>query len=344
MASDQSIKLHSLLNILKALNSGSTVTPAQLARSLEVTERSVYRYITTLQSAGYPIYFDRKVSTYRFSDGYKLTEEIQHNELFQALDLKSRMLGASSVALLSYDHSGQCIVANDAAAAIVGGSREQLLGQNYTTLDSWRVSGLLLLAKTVMATGSGAQGDFQLLSSFNKSLWLHCSMSRFEQNARLYLMVVFHDISEQKHAEQKALQDRDDKYRRLFETLALGVVFQNTEGKIISANPAAERILGLTLDQMQGKTSMDPGWRSIREDGSEISGYEHPSMVALRTGKPVFEFIMGVFNPAINSHSWLSITAIPLFHSGEAAPHQVYTTFSDITVAREQQIRSGMPA
>jgi biotin operon repressor len=89
MATDQSIKLHSLLNILKALNTGSTLTPAQLARSLEVTERSVYRYITTLQGAGYPIYFDRKINSYCFSDGFRLSEQKKNNELIQALDIKS---------------------------------------------------------------------------------------------------------------------------------------------------------------------------------------------------------------------------------------------------------------
>jgi PAS domain-containing protein len=185
-----------------------------------------------------------------------------------------------------------------------------------------------------MTSGTGAEGDFQLFTSFNKSVWIYCSMSRFEQNGKPHLMVVFHDISEQKFAEQRALQELDDKYRRLFETLALGVVFQDTDGKIISANPAAERILGLTLDQMQGKTSMDPGWKTIMPDGSDISGDKHPSMVALRTGKPVFEFSMGVFNLVTNSHTLLSITAIPLIHPGETVPYQVYTTFTDITATQ----------
>jgi PAS domain S-box-containing protein len=452
MSTDQSLKLQSLLKILKDLNSGHTITPGQLAVSLEVTERTVYRYIVTLQGAGYPIYFDRTRNSYFFSDGYKLSEQKQNTELIQALDLKSRMLGSSSVGLLSYDQSGQCVVANDAAAALVGGTREQLLTQNYTTLDSWKTSGMLLLAKKVMASGTGAEDDFQITTSFNLPVWLHCSMSRFEQSGKSHLMVVFHDISRQKQTEQKlqqladqyhvlanttmdafwilddagkildvnqracfiygytreellekqvqdfvekaqqkkikecirlntkngyarfearhrvrngsiidvevsaaripgtttllsfnkditaqkiaeqqALQERDEKYRRLFETMALGVVFQDPDGKIISANPAAERILGVTMDQMQGKTSLDPGWRTINEDGFTISGSEHPSMVALRTGIPVFEFIMGVFNPVQKSHTWLSITAIPLIHPGKTKPYQVYTTFTDIT-------------
>jgi len=49
-----------------------------------------------------------------------------------------------------------------------------------------------------------------------------------------------------------------------------GVVYQDAEGKVISANPAAEMVLGVTLEQMKGRTSGDPQWRSIREDGSDF--------------------------------------------------------------------------
>ena len=450
--SDQSLKLHSLLRILRELNGGGKMTPAQLAKSLEVTERTIYRYITSLQSAGYPIYFDRKINSYCFTDGYKLTEQSQNSELYQALDLKSRMIGSLSLGLLSYDHTGQCVMANDAAGSLVGTDRVKLLNQNYNDLNSWQSSGLLMLAKKVMASGIEAHGDFHLFTSFQLEIWTYCSMSRFEQNGRPHLMLIFQDITarklaelkleeladqfrvlknttmdafcvldengailevndrasviygysreelleknvtdiatekspeeireyilrvindgysrfETKHrkkngtmitvevsaaqipssqrilafhkdittrkeAEQKTLRERDEKYRLLFETMALGVVFQEPDGKISSANVAAERILGLTLDQMQGKTSMDPGWRALREDGTELSGPDHPSMVALRTGKPVFEFIMGVFNPKSGTHSWLSVTASPRIHPGAVTPYQVYTTFSDVS-------------
>ncbi|MGB4334325.1 MAG: PAS domain-containing protein [Chromatiaceae bacterium] len=43
-----------------------------------------------------------------------------------------------------------------------------------------------------------------------------------------------------------------------FDSLPLGIVFQDLKGQIRAANPAAEAILGLTLDQMRGVTSVDP--------------------------------------------------------------------------------------
>lgn len=66
-------------------------------------------------------------------------------------------------------------------------------------------------------------------------------------------------------------------------------------GNIIAANPSAERILDLTVDQMMGRSSVDPRWKSIHEDGSDYPGETHPSMVALQTGKAVTGAIMGRF-------------------------------------------------
>ncbi|KAL3918196.1 MAG: hypothetical protein SGILL_004352 [Bacillariaceae sp.] len=141
---------------------------------------------------------------------------------------------------------------------------------------------------------------------------------------------LFIDITERIQIEE-ALRQSEERHRTLFEKMMQGVVYQNSSGGIISANPSAERILGLTIDQMMGRTSVDPRWKSVKEDGSDYPGDTHPAMVALQTGKPVINSIMGVFHPADNSQHWISIDAVPLFKPNESKPFQVYTTFTDIT-------------
>jgi PAS domain S-box-containing protein len=138
------------------------------------------------------------------------------------------------------------------------------------------------------------------------------------------------DITERKRAEA-ALRESEEKYRILFQTMAQGVVYQSADGKIISVNPAAERILGLTLDQIQGRTSIDPRWRAIHEDGSDFPGQTHPAMVALQTGREVRDVVMGVYNPRTESHVWINVNAVPRIEPGDDKPCQVYTTFDDIT-------------
>ncbi|MDG4550173.1 MAG: PAS domain S-box protein, partial [Candidatus Contendobacter sp.] len=120
-------------------------------------------------------------------------------------------------------------------------------------------------------------------------------------------------------------------YRQLFDTMAEGVVYQNAAGEITSTNPAARRILGLSVDQINGRTSVDPDWRALDEHGVELPGDRHPAMLALRTGQPVAGVVMGVFNPQIGQTRWIRVNATPLFEPGQDRPHQVYTIFSDIT-------------
>ena len=53
--------------------------------------------------------------------------------------------------------------------------------------------------------------------------------------------------------ENNHLQENEEKYRLLFETMIQGVVYQDAEGNITNANPSAERLLGLSFDQMQSE-------------------------------------------------------------------------------------------
>lgn len=115
-----------------------------------------------------------------------------------------------------------------------------------------------------------------------------------------------------------------------------GVVMQDAEGQIVLSNPAAAEILGLTVDQMMGRTSMDPRWNAIRPDGSEFPGDEHPAMVTLRTGQPQRDVIMGVLKPD-GVETWISINSEPVLKEDGTAPTAAVTTFQDITEHRRRE-------
>ncbi len=137
---------------------------------------------------------------------------------------------------------------------------------------------------------------------------------------------------------EDTLREKERKRRRLFETISQGVIYYDVTGRIISANPAAERILGIPLDQIQGQNFSHPNWKLIREDGSEVHEDDHPVSIALRTGKSVEHATHKIFNPITNTHIWLSHTTIPLFNPGEENPFQVYSTFEDITERKQASI------
>lgn len=130
----------------------------------------------------------------------------------------------------------------------------------------------------------------------------------------------------------------EEKHRILFETMVLGVIYRGTDGSILDVNLAAEKILGLTFAQLQGREPIVAGWKAIHEDGSDYPDEMHPSVVALKTGKNVENAIMGIMNPKENRLKWIVINAIPLFNPNETAPYRVYTTFNDITEGKQMEL------
>ncbi len=121
------------------------------------------------------------------------------------------------------------------------------------------------------------------------------------------------------------------KYDFLIHSMHIGMVVQNPAGEITAANPAAGKILGLSQDEVMGRTSFDPRWYAIREDGSPFPGEQHPAQVALKTGERVTGVIMGVYSPAVGRLKWIRVDSYPQIRDGAAQPYQVFTIFEDIT-------------
>ena len=67
-----SYKFDSLMLILNKLDRNETVTVHSLMDDLEVSQRSVHRYLLTLEVAGFPVHYDKKKGTYLFYEGYSL--------------------------------------------------------------------------------------------------------------------------------------------------------------------------------------------------------------------------------------------------------------------------------
>lgn len=158
-----------------------------------------------------------------------------------------------------------------------------------------------------------------------------------------------HELEDQKNASSQkdtrtrkqadyALAESEERYKTLFENMVQGAFYQRSDGELIDCNAAALEMFGVSRDQFMGKTSMDPRWHVIAEDGSDLPGELHPSMVALTSGKPVHDFIAAVYNPQKKDYAWLNINAIPQFKEGESKPYQVFVTLHDITERKRAEV------
>ncbi|MCY2985855.1 MAG: PAS domain-containing protein [Planctomycetota bacterium] len=133
------------------------------------------------------------------------------------------------------------------------------------------------------------------------------------------------------------LQRERERLRSTFSAVAEGMVVHNTSGEITECNPAAERILGLSYDQLKGRQPIDPRWRATLEDGNSFHGDQHPASVTLRTGKAVRNFVMGIETPD-SERRWLSVSTEPI-RNASGRLDSVVVSFSDITLQRDQAMR-----
>jgi PAS domain S-box-containing protein len=134
---------------------------------------------------------------------------------------------------------------------------------------------------------------------------------------------------------EEALRNSESRYSTLVNTMAEGVVLQDAHGGVLAANAAAERILGLTRNEMAGWLApSDPGWKAFHEDGRPISGDTHPAAVTMRTSEPKSDVVLLLHKPD-GTQAWVSLNTRPLLRASDNMPHAVVSTIRDITQQRQ---------
>jgi hypothetical protein len=137
------------------------------------------------------------------------------------------------------------------------------------------------------------------------------------------------DITAARRAEQE-LYEGEQRFRAVVASLSEGITLQDAKGVLRLTNKSAERHLGLSFDQMAGRTSFDPRWRAVGEDGQPLAGQDHPAMLALRTRQPITGLVMGIHRPD-GTLVWLSVNSQPIFEQDGETLAGVVSSFFDIT-------------
>lgn len=142
------------------------------------------------------------------------------------------------------------------------------------------------------------------------------------------------------HQAEAARKDSEGRLRAVIETMAEGLLVHDPRGVIVSCNPAAGTLFSLPPEQVRGRGVFDLGWVFVRENGTPLPREEHPSQVALRSGRPVRNVVLGAY-PANATPlpgavqpvpvRWLLAHAMPLVRPDQHGSSGVVTTLSDIS-------------
>ena len=282
--------------------------------------------------------------------GY-LTKPIDKNQLFSNIEIalyKHRtsrkleearqtmqaVLNASGDHISLVDHDGIILNSNNQFASFFGMSSQELAGTSIFDLyppdkSQLKAQMTMLLNNSQPVTFEEQSGD----RTFENRLYPVLSVRGKIASVAIYSRDITERIrlEQQKEISEGLMRESEVKYRNLYHAMSQGVLYHDSRGHIISANPAAENILGLSADQMYGTVPMDPRWSLTDENGNEIKGRQYPSMEALKTGKIIHDTILGVNVPGDNAFKWIKVSSIPDFTPSDHMAYQIITTFEDIT-------------
>lgn len=241
------------------------------------------------------------------------------------------------VLVCTFREDGKLTFVNQAYAAYFNCSAEGLVGRSFYSLippDERQVVEQSI--QTLSKENPIISLEYPVHTPDGEIRWQRWVNRMVIEGMSVKCQAIGEDITERRLTEER-LRESEERYRLLFETMAQGVLLQDDQGKVISGNPAAEHILGLTIEQMQGKLTYEPNGEPIREDGSKFTSEEHPVIEALRSGKEVNNVVMGIVNMQDGQRRWINVHAFPKTMPGEDHPTRVYVTFEDITERKKSE-------
>ncbi len=137
-------------------------------------------------------------------------------QIADALEFNRAIVDALPLGICTFDSSGQCVFANDAAARMAGGSKEQILQQNFKCLETWQQTGLLDMAQRVLSTGTSEHLQVHHgRNTSGKQAWFEDRLSRCTSGGESHLLVIDDDITERKEAEE-ALRQSEERFFKAF--------------------------------------------------------------------------------------------------------------------------------
>jgi diguanylate cyclase (GGDEF)-like protein/PAS domain S-box-containing protein len=140
-------------------------------------------------------------------------------------------------------------------------------------------------------------------------------------------------------AEFERMRSSEERYRTLFQFTTDGVICHQADGRVLSANPAAQSILGLSEADMRALGPWQV-WRTLcSSDGQALVPADMPVAQALQLAQHVKDTIVGTRHWQSEAAVWLQLESIPLWRSGQSRPHEVIAVFMDVTESRRTEDR-----
>ena len=128
------------------------------------------------------------------------------------------------------------------------------------------------------------------------------------------------------------------RYKTIFDNVYLGIIFVDLQGIIFDLNIAAEKILGLSNEEVMKRQVNNIECKIFDMDGLPFSKEKSPINKSIQSKEKIGPETIGMLDQQGKSFKWLSVTSIPIFDENFSV-ESVCLTFEDITTKREAEKR-----
>jgi diguanylate cyclase (GGDEF)-like protein/PAS domain S-box-containing protein len=191
------------------------------------------------------------------------------------------------------------VYTNSKAANLMGTTKEVLLGQQVGVLVQAQWPPYLALYKRVLDTGEPFIGEMQVDMGQLEEAWLRIQAVKLGQS----IAVTATDISASKCA-AKAIQKISTLQRAILDGAGNAIIATTPNGTITLFNPAAERMLGYSAEEVIGRITP-----ATFHDAGEVM--QHAQVLSKEQGRnvePGFEvFILKAMNAVSDANEWTYI-------------------------------------
>ena len=338
-----SMSLHENLNIIKTQHSNLPIILVSGTIGEEVAVDLLHQGITDFilkdRLARLPDAIRRALDeaderrTRKEAEFALLGSEEQYRQLFES---------SRDALIMAKPPSGKIIRANLATLKLFGAANEDTI-INLATYDfspERQPDGSLSCEKAqemiAMAMRNGSHFfEWKCQRLDGQTFDANILLSRIVIRGEAILQVTLRDITEQLQV-QKALTESELKFRTLVNELTEGVMLFDSNGKLQTANPAAEKILGVSSEDITNSDRLINALKPIREDGSHFHYDDLPIPRALNQGIASKNVVIG--NKFANgSFGWRQVNASPVIDVATRKISNVVVSFSDITERKQTE-------
>lgn len=259
-------------------------------------------------------------------------------------NLHSLIADSMSDLVCLHDPSGVYEWISPSSQRILGRSPEELLGKN--PYDYFHPEDCDHIRNSTHTPALNGQGNisvrYRMRHAEGHYIWMESLTQpiRDEAGDVIRLHTTSRDITHQKGLET-ALAESESLYRSVVQSLAEGVIVFSSDGKILTFNDQASKVLGMEPEDLVGRDPRETNWKALHLDGTEFTLDELPLMVTLATGQACRNVRMGVIHQAIDQVRWLSINAEPVTGSHQGRKRckdaAVVLTLRDISMVMQQE-------